>query len=162
MNNWVAAIFLGCIALLGCDAYRMNKLEAGVSTEAQVLEQFGAPHATYFEADGSKTLEYSRQPEGQVAYMIAIGTDGKMSALRQVLNLAEFAKITPGMNSNQVRRMLGKPAKMVTYDLKPDERHWEWRWVDAMQPKIFTVVLNPAGDVVSSSIADDPRELYKN
>ena len=92
--------------------------------------QFGEPQATYNEADGGKTFEYSRQPEGQVAWMITIGADGKMSALRQVLKPTEFAKVKPGMDKADVRRLLGKPGKTARFDLKPDEEHWDWRWLD--------------------------------
>ncbi len=86
LKGIVMASLLGSLlALVGCDPQKIAKLEEGVATEADVRKQFGEPHATYSEADGSKTFEYSRQPEGQVAYMITIGADGKMSALRQVL-----------------------------------------------------------------------------
>jgi hypothetical protein len=112
IKRFVMASLLGwLLVLVGCDQQKIAKLEEGVATEADVLKQFGQPHATYAEADGAKTFEFSRQPEGQVAYMITIGTDGKMSALRQVLKPAEFAKVTPGLDKAAVRRLLGKPAR---------------------------------------------------
>ena len=130
----MASLLASVLALVGCDQQKIAKLEEGVATEADVRQQFGEPHATYPEADGSKTFEFSRQPEGQVAYMITIGADGKMSALRQVLKNAEFAKIKPGMDKGEVRRVLGKPAKTAKFDLKPDEEHWDWRWLDGQVP----------------------------
>jgi outer membrane protein assembly factor BamE (lipoprotein component of BamABCDE complex) len=153
MASWIASM----LALVGCDQQKIAKLEEGVATEADVKKQFGEPHATYNEADGSKTFEYSRQPEGQVAYMITIGGDGKMSALRQVLKPAEFAKVTPGIDKSQVRRLLGKPGKTAKFDLKPDEEHWDWRWLDGQVPKLFSVIFDKDGKVMSSSIADDAR-----
>ena len=123
MVSWLTSV----LALLGCDPQKIAKLEEGVATEADVRKQFGEPHATYNEADGGKTFEFSRQPEGQVAYMITIGADGKMSALRQVLKSAEFAKVKPGMDNAEVRRLPGKPGKTARFDLKPDEEHWDWR-----------------------------------
>jgi outer membrane protein assembly factor BamE (lipoprotein component of BamABCDE complex) len=154
----MASLFASLLALLGCDPQKIAKLEEGVATEADVRKQFGEPHATYSEADGSKTFEYSRQPEGQVAYMITIGNDGKMSALRQVLKAVEFAKIKPGMGKVEVRRMLGKPAKTARFDLKPDEEHWDWRWLDGQVPKVFSVTFNRDGKVMASAVSDDPRE----
>jgi outer membrane protein assembly factor BamE (lipoprotein component of BamABCDE complex) len=147
------------LLLVACDPQRIEKLEEGVATEADVRKQFGEPHATYNEADGSKTFEYSRQPEGQVAYMITIGADGKMSALRQVLKPAEFAKIKPGMDKAEVRRVLGKPAKTAKFALKPDEEHWDWRWLDAQQPKLFSVTFDRDGKVMASAMAEDPAVL---
>jgi outer membrane protein assembly factor BamE (lipoprotein component of BamABCDE complex) len=154
----MASLFASLLALLGCDPQKIAKLEEGVATEADVRKQFGEPHATYSEADGSKTFEYSRQPEGQVAYMITIGNDGKMSALRQVLKPVEFAKIKPGMDKVEVRRVLGKPAKTARFDLKPDEEHWDWRWLDGQVPKVFSVTFNRDGKVMASAVSDDPRE----
>jgi outer membrane protein assembly factor BamE (lipoprotein component of BamABCDE complex) len=150
------------VGLFGCDPKRIEKLEEGVSTEAEVRQQFGEPQETYSEPGGAKTFEYGRQPEGQVAYMITIGADGKMSALRQVMNPVYFAKITPGMEKAEVRHTLGRPARTASYALKPDEEHWEWRWRDGMQPKVFTVTFGPTGKVVSTAATDDPREIYRN
>jgi outer membrane protein assembly factor BamE (lipoprotein component of BamABCDE complex) len=159
LKGIVMASLLGSLlALLGCDPQKIAKLEEGVATEADVRKQFGEPHATYSEADGSKTFEYSRQPEGQVAYMITIGTDGKMSALRQVLKNTEFAKIKPGMDKGDVRRVLGKPAKTAKFDLKPDEEHWDWRWLDGQVPKVFSVTFDRDGKVMASASMDDPAQ----
>lgn len=155
------SLLAGLFALVGCDQQRIQKLEEGVATEADVRQQFGEPQATYAEADGSRTFEYSRQPEGQVAYMITIGADGKMSALRQVLTPREFAKIVPGMDGDQVRRMLGRPATTARYDLKPDETHWEWRFQDGTAAKVFVVTFNRDGKVMSTATQDDPREVSK-
>jgi outer membrane protein assembly factor BamE (lipoprotein component of BamABCDE complex) len=151
-----ASLLSSLLALVGCDPQKIAKLEEGVASEADVRKQFGEPHATYAEADGGKTFEYSRQPEGQVAYMITIGADGKMSALRQVLKPAEFAKIQPGMDKAAVRRMLGRPFKTARYDLKPDEEHWDWRWLDGQVAKIFSVAFNRDGKVMSSAVSDEP------
>jgi outer membrane protein assembly factor BamE (lipoprotein component of BamABCDE complex) len=153
----VVASLLG--ALLGCDQQRIAQLEEGVATEADVRKQFGEPQVTYNESDGSRTFEYSRQPEGRAAYMITIGSDGKMSALRQVLKPAQFAKIRPGMDKAEVRRTLGKPAKTARFDLKPDEEHWNWHWQEGQTPKIFSVTFDRDGKVLASASADDAREL---
>ena len=155
----MVSIWASLLALVGCDPQKIARLEEGVATEADVRREFGEPHAVYSDSDGARTFEYSRQPEGQVAYMITIGADGKMSALRQVLKPAEFAKVTPGLDKARVRRLLGKPARTIRYDLKPDEEHWDWRWLNQNEPKIFTVTFDRDGKVLTSEVADDPREL---
>jgi hypothetical protein len=91
MGRITVALVLA-VALLGaCDMKKISELEEGVSTEADVRSKFGEPAAVYPGAGGARIFEYPRQPEGQVNYMITIGADGKMSALRQVLKAENFA-----------------------------------------------------------------------
>ena len=145
------------VSTLGCDQQRIAKLEEGVATEADVRREFGEPKAVFNEPDGGRTFEYPRQPEGQVNYFITLGADGKMSALRQVLKPAEFAKVTPGLDKTEVRKLLGRPAKTQRFDLKPDEEHWQWRWLDGQQSRLFNVTFDRDGKVASSATADDMR-----
>ncbi len=145
------------VSTLGCDQQRIAKLEEGVATEADVRREFGEPKAVFNEPDGGRTFEYPRQPEGQANYFITLGADGKMSALRQVLKPAEFAKVTPGLDKTEVRKLLGRPAKTQRFDLKPDEEHWEWRWLDGQQSRLFNVTFDRDGKVATSAIADDMR-----
>ena len=144
--------------LAACDPDRVARLEEGVATEDDVRRQFGTPEAEYAEADGSRTLEYPRQPEGRTNYMITIGPDGKMSALRQVLKPADFAKVKPGMGKADVRRVLGRPARMQPFALKQQE-DWDWYWLDGTIKKMHTVTFDAAGRVLGSASADDPREV---
>lgn len=96
------------LGLVGCDPQRIAELEEGVATEADVRARFGEPEKVWEAADmastplpgaaatpGAKTFEYNRQPEGNVNYMITIGPDGKMSALRQVLARKTLPKYCP-------------------------------------------------------------------
>lgn len=149
------------LGFFGCDSARIENLKEGVSTEAEVRQQFGEPQAIHAELDGGQTFEYSRQPEGQVAYMITLGPSGTLRSARQVLNPQVFATVTPGMDATQVRRILGKPAKKAKYALKPHEEHWEWRWRDGQQSKVFTVTFGPTGQVVSTATSNDPGDYYR-
>lgn len=144
------------LGLVGCDQQRIAELEEDVSTEADIRARFGEPEKIWNAGDmaslpmpgaaaepGARTLEYNRQPAGQVNYMITIGPDGRMSALRQVLTPQNFAKVLPGMSMEQVRKMLGKPMKVTTYALK-QETHYDWRYLNPpTTAMIFTVVFNP-------------------
>ena len=145
------------LLLAACDPQAIKELEEGVSTEADVVQRFGQPERVWPEAGGARTYEYNRQPEGLRNYMITIGADGKMSALRQVLKPAEFAKVVAGMDKTEVRRALGKPAKTVRFDLKPDEEHWDWRWLEGQQPKLFSVTFDRDGKVLKTAMVDDPE-----
>lgn len=146
------------LLLAACDPQNISELEEGVSTESDVRERFGAPEAVWEGADGAQVYEYNRQPAGYQNYMITIGADGKMSALRQVLTPQNFAQIQPGMPMEAVRRLLGKPMQVSTYALKR-ETHHDWRYHDGpndSESKIFTVVFDADLRVVSTGSVRDP------
>ena len=136
---------MGLLSLAGCDQQRINELEEGLSTEADVRAKFGEPETVWPEPDGSRTFEYPRQPMGSRNYMITIGSDGVMRALRQVVAPHVFEKIQPGMTQEQVRRLLGRPGKRMTYALK-QETDWDWNWIDPPSQEMeFTVTFGADG-----------------
>ena len=153
-----AAVVLISLLLMACDQQKIAELEEGVSTEAAVRKRFGEPAAVYHEPNGDRTLEYPRQLAGHVNYMISIGPDGKMSALRQVLTLTNFRRVALGVDQQQVRRMLGQPAKTQFYSLKQEEV-WDWRFADGNEVKVFSVTFDSAGRVIATGITGDPKEL---
>lgn len=146
------------LGLLGCDAQRIAELEEGVSTEADVRQRFGAPEAVWDGPDGTRVYEYNRQPAGHQNYMITIGADGRMAALRQVLTPQNFEKVVPGMPMEAVRRALGKPMKVMSFDLK-GETHYDWRYRDGpneSDAKVFTAVFDRDLKVIRTLSVRDP------
>ena len=158
------------LGMAGCDPQRIAELEEGVTTEADVRARFGEPEKIWEAADladlagnpfpgaatqpGARTLEYNRQPEGQVNYMITIGPDGRMSAWRQVLTPQNFALVLPGMPMEQVRKMLGKPMRVTPYALQ-QETHYAGRYLSPpVTPRIVTVVFDRALRVVRTASVD--------
>jgi hypothetical protein len=154
---WTAALALAAaVGLAGCDPQRISELEEGVATEADVRARFGQPENIWDEPGGARTLEYNRQPMGHQNYMITIGPDGRMTALRQVLNRGNFARVQPGMRMEEVRRLLGKEAKRLPLALKREEA-WDWRFVDAPNTQmVFTVWFDRDWRVLRTAIALDP------
>ena len=148
-------MWIGLLALAGCD--RPSKLEEGVSSELEVRKEFGEPVTVTVMPDGSRIMEFPRQPEGWTNYLITIGTDGKMSALRQLLNVDNFSRVKPGLSQLEVRSILGRPAKMTPYALK-NEEVWDWRFKPQQESKIFSVTFGPDKRVVATATMDDPRE----
>ncbi len=143
----LAAVATSFLTLVGCDQQKIDTLEEGLSTEIDVRKAFGEPETIWPEAGGGRTLEYPRQPMGHRNYMITIGPDGVMTALRQVLSPHVFEQIQPGMTQEQVRRMLGKPAKRMSYALK-QETDWDWNWIDPPSREMeFTVTFGANGTV---------------
>ena len=170
-----AVIAMGLLSILwgliGCDQQRIAELEEGVATEADVRARFGEPEKIWDAVDmakiplpgsagvaaapGARTFEYNRQPAGNVNYMITIGADGKMSALRQVLNAQNFAKVLPGMPMETVRKMLGKPMKTTPYELQKTI-HYDWRYLNPPNVNmIFTVVFDQNLSVVSTGSSEE-------
>lgn len=133
------AVLAGTGLLAACDPQGIEKLEEGVSTESDVRAAFGEPEAVWDEPGGARTFEYNRNPQGHRNYMVTIGPDGKMSALRQVLTPENFARIQPGMPMEQVRRMLGRPAKRTPYAASREEA-WDWRYLGAPGGEMFFTV----------------------
>ena len=155
---WIMGLMAALLALVACDNQRIVELEEGVATEADVRARFGEPEKIWDAPNGGRTFEYNRQPAGHQNYMITLGTDGKMSALRQVLNKENFAKVQPGMMMEDVRKMLGKPMKVTPFE-QLRETHYDWRYRDGVNvadSKIFTVVFNPDLRVASTRSVRDP------
>jgi hypothetical protein len=156
LKKWAGLVWV-VLALSACDPQRIDKLEEGVATEADVRAQFGEPEKVWDAPEGGRTFEYNRQPAGHVNYMITIGPDGKMSALRQVLTPQNFAKVQPGMMMEDVRKMLGKPMKTTPFKLK-NEVHYDWRYLEPPNTSmVFTVVFDPDYRVLRTMSVPDPE-----
>jgi hypothetical protein len=90
--------------------------------------------------------------------MITIGTDGKMSALRQVLTPQNFAKVQPGMMMEEVRKMLGKPARITPFELK-GEVAYDWRYLEPPNTHmVFTVFFDRDYRVLRTGSVVDPEQ----
>ncbi len=155
---WMAAGLVLAFAVAGCDPQKIRELEEGLSSEADVRARFGEPEKIWDAPDGGRILEYNRQPAGTRNYMITIGPDGKMAALRQVLTPQNFARVVPGMMVEDVRRMLGKPMRVTTFALK-NQTHYDWRFQDGpnqSDSKVFSAVFDSDLRVVSTMVANDP------
>lgn len=152
-------ILASLLALAGCDPQRIQELEEGVATEADVRAKFGEPEKIWDGEAGARIFEYNRQPAGHRNYMITIGTDGKMSALRQVLTPQNFARVQPGMMMEDVRKMLGKPMKVVPYELKK-ETNYNWRYLADQNntSMIFSAVMDSNLKVIRTETMLDPED----
>lgn len=144
------------LLLAGCDVQGSNKLVEDVSTEADVKKFFGEPKTVTIAADGSRTLEYPRQPEGEANYVMVISADGKLKSLRQLLNPDNFGKVQPGMSREAVRQLLGPHARERRFELKK-ETLVEWRFRDAQELKMFGVSFDDTGKVTATAITLDER-----
>ena len=147
------------LAIVGCDQQRIIELEEGIATEADVRAKFGEPEKVWDGEGGIRIFEYNRQPSGHRNYMISIGTDGKMTSLRQVLTPQNFAKVQPGMMMEDVRKLLGRPMRVVPYELKK-ETYYNWRYLEDSGNKsmIFSAVMDSNLKVLRTESGLDPEK----
>lgn len=124
----VTGLFSGLLtfALPACDEYGFSRLKPGESSMETVRQVMGPPARKWRNADGSQTWEYPRTPEGTVNYMLDIGRDGKLAAIRQVLTDENFGRVQSGMTREEIRRLLGQPAREQHFPLK-NEYIWHWK-----------------------------------
>ncbi len=134
LPTWInaAASALIAAALPACDAVNLQEIKPGLSTQAEVRARMGQPGFIHWNNDGTATWEYTRQPEGMTCYMISFGLDQVVSRMEQVLTEANFARVTPGLSKDDVRRLLGAPGKKQVFD-NFNEEVWEWR-IEGMPP----------------------------
>lgn len=121
----VAIATVTAAGLPACDYFAAKELRPGVSTAAEVRAKLGAPSQEHPNADGTTTLEFSRQPAGTECYMVTIGPDQVMQKLEQVLTEANLARVVTGMEGDAVRRLLGKPGSTTRYE-NVNEDVWDW------------------------------------
>lgn len=152
--NWLNATMTAVIAaaLPACDAINLQELKPGVSTAAEVRARMGNPAFEHRNADGTVTWEFNRQPNGVDCYMITIGPDQVMQRIEQALTEANLAKVTAGMDREEVRRLLGAPGSKTTYP-NTGEEVWDWRVAGTISTEEahFHVHFDAAGGLVKGT-----------
>jgi SmpA / OmlA family len=110
--------------LAGCASF--DSLTPGTPAQT-VKERVGAPNEVWKSTDGSEVWEYPTGPLGTTTYMVSFGPDQSVRQVRQVLTDENISKLTPGMQRDEVRRMLGKPGSISVTDSR-NEEIWYWRY----------------------------------
>ena len=121
-----ALLSLAASLLPGCDAIFLDEFKPGITTSVEVEKRMGRPATEYANADGSVTWEYNRQPQGIHTHMLTFDARQILLRIEQVLTDENYAKIVDGLDKAQVQRILGKPGKVETFQMKREEV-WDWR-----------------------------------
>jgi outer membrane protein assembly factor BamE (lipoprotein component of BamABCDE complex) len=166
MTRWIGralAMLAAVFSVAACDSsgrvyedLRLARLKAGESTEQDVVRLFGAPAAVRALDDGAKGLVYPLGPEGAHTLLIRIGRDGRYAGREDLLTRENFARVHSGMNENEVNALLGPPGRTQPLVLKRQVA-WEWRFLDGQETRMFVVMFDADGRVVSTAIEEDPR-----
>jgi len=128
LRAWIIVALTAIVAatLPACDFVKLREIKPSLTTQADVRSRLGEPGFVHGNDDGTVTWEYSRQPSGWNCYMITFTTDHVVSRFEQVLNDANFARVSAGMSQDEVRRLLGAPGSKIIFD-NLHEEIWEWR-----------------------------------
>jgi outer membrane protein assembly factor BamE (lipoprotein component of BamABCDE complex) len=146
------------LALAACDAVQRQELQVGASKDA-VLQQMGQPDTVWKEPDGRELWDYPRGPGGTETLRMTISSDGVLKDILNILTESNFANIQPGMNKEQVRRIIGRPGGQKEYGNAKGSVTWEYTYLkDRMNRMLFTVDFDPSG-VVKGTATVDPQMI---
>lgn len=129
MKRWIA--ILAASLLTACATYSGAGLKPGESRLDDVLHAMGTPAQRWKDPDGSLQLAYPSGPWGVHTYMVFFGPDGRLKRIENVMDPEFFARVRPGMGTEQILRLLGpsEPAWTAYFPAR-DELVWEWRYCD--------------------------------
>jgi outer membrane protein assembly factor BamE (lipoprotein component of BamABCDE complex) len=148
----LAALLAGCA--LG--RYSPSGVPPGASRD-EVLRLMGPPTATYTMPDGHQRLEYNRMPAGKQTFMIDLDAGGHMARWENVLDENHFAAIQPGMNAQDVLRLIGPPTFTSIYHRPEPGSTWNYRFETIQRCIVFQVDFNAAtGRVLETAYPSDP------
>lgn len=162
MIRIVVAVLMAALLAVACDQQGrpiehpgLDRLKPGVSGELDVRGVLGVPETIIESGDGMRTFQYPMGPQGPRTFFAAIGADGKLLRVWNVLVPETFAKVSPGMSRDDVRKLLGRPGAEQVYPLKR-QTAWEWKYIGEMhRDHVFYVMFDQAGKVVSTG-SEDP------
>ncbi len=154
LTGWLCSM----LALVGaCDLIAQRELQPGQSTVEDVRKLMGKPGMIWEEGDGSQVLEYARGPEGWETWMVEIGPDGRYRGMKNALEAANLARVTPGMSRDDLRRLLGRPGTEEPLPAR-GEVVWTWRVKgEVVETEMFHAHLGRDGRVTRTSRSPDPR-----
>jgi len=143
------------LALVACTT---ASIQPGM-TRADVAAKWGQPTRVVPLPTGER-LQYSYQPWGQQAVMVDLDAAGRVTQVRQVLDEAEFARIsTKGdWTRADVEREFGPPAYVGSV-ASWDGPILTYRWRGGMIDQLYWVYLDRAGVVRRAHAGMDPRQF---
>ena len=143
----IALPFAFIVVLAGCASYSGASLAPGVP-EAQVRATMGAPAMEVRDADGTRLLYYPRGPLGNQTYVAAIGPEGNLREIDNVLTDGRFNAIRAGLTEQDVLRMIGPPREKA-YFSNLQQTAWDYKFQDTWgYDSILSVMIDRQGIVV--------------
>jgi hypothetical protein len=133
-------------------------LVPGTSREQDVIARLGRPAGEHRLPDGSRVLDFPREPEGMENWRVTIGPDGTVRSVEQLVAEPTFARILPGLTIDQVLQMLGRPSEEQTYP-NLAEHVVSWRYLEfGNRVMFFNAHFDSAGRLKYTSRTPDPAQ----
>jgi hypothetical protein len=141
------AVLIALIFIAGCASFDGRGLVPGQSSEADVIAVMGEPAQTLQRPGGGKLLYFSRLPLGREIYKAAIGADGSLRSLEQILTPANIRGIElDKATKEQLRELLGPPYRVTRAPFKPHDV-WEYQWRIVEDRRILWIAFTDDGVV---------------
>jgi hypothetical protein len=129
--------------LAGCGS--AGSLVPGQSSQADVRARLGAPTEARKDRNGDDLLEYAGGAEGEQAYRVRIGADGKVKEVTQLLSEERLMSVVPGKATRQeVRELFGPPSERLMTGVGET---WSWRYAVNSLRGYLVVSFNADGTV---------------
>jgi len=142
----IAGFLAGLALLAGCASYSGSSLAPGKSTRAEVEATMGRPAEVLSRPNGDTLLYYSRLPFGREIYVATVGSDGVLRAIDRTLTRKNIAGLKEGMQTQQVRELLGPPFRAVRME-RMQRDVWEYPWREVSDLRILWVQFAADGQV---------------
>nr|WP_243632468.1 hypothetical protein [Parazoarcus communis] len=113
---------LAALLLSGCAAFAPPK---PYTTEAEALSARGEPTRRWDNGDGTTTLEFSTQPNGDSCLMVEVDASGIVLRQWDALSDQNLARVRPGMTPDEISRLLGEHRSEQSFRLS-GETVWDW------------------------------------
>lgn len=128
------------------------------TTEAQLQARLGAPDRVHPLPYGGRRLEYARYAFDQLVYMVDLDALGRMTAVRQVRTMENFARLRPGVDDQEsVLREFGRPWGVERYALS-GLTAWLYPHKEAgVFDSMMAVMFDARGRFVRAENGPDPR-----
>jgi hypothetical protein len=154
---------IAALLLTACAGYAGRRLQAGVSTEAEVRQEMGVPARQWDLPGGGRQLAYPRGPEGYHTFMVYLDAGGRFERTENVLDMAHFARIRAGMTEAEVLQLIGPPQpQWELYFAARDERVWEWRYCDSWREVArFSVLFDGTSRLVRSTLSQTEGQITR-
>ena len=129
------------------------------NTLQDTYRMLGEPAMRWREADGGEQLAFPTGPMGYHTWMVRTDAAGRVKYVDNVMDMAHFTRIQPGMGQDEVLRILGPsyPGWTIYYKAR-DELVWEWRYCDVWsEPARFDVLFDGSSGKVRSTLSQVER-----
>jgi len=128
---------------------------------AEVQRRHGAPAYVCPQpgsSDGSRRVIWSQQPNGQHAWAVSVGADGRVESAEAVLTDDAFQRLHPGLTIGELRCAYGPPAIISTVGWGQRQTVWSYRYREArVWNSLMHIYLDADGKVERFHPGPDPK-----